>query len=209
MALELAFLLALSGKGGELRLQEEILAALPPLEGSHSLSVAGAMQNLDRISHSQLSKYCSKSAQGLIGVTKELLQLMSLGRAPSVEKLSKDGCMHALVQRLPRLCKTVGVKNRKEEELYGTDALSHMLTQLTSRKTSSPLDLEMVTPFVVYRWILPESLKASVDTLVAEAVKACGSQTRSAPAASSGSDAPPSKKLKKAALKDEVSDLFA
>lgn len=207
MALELAFLLALSGKGGEQRLCEEVLKVLPPLTGGHDKTITGALQALEVVSTSKLSKFCSKSAQGMVGATKELLHLMSLGRAPHVDKLSKDGVMHEVVQRLPRFCRATVRRNGADEELFGIEALSHLVSVMAERRDVA-LGLDSVTPFVVYRWILPPALKASVDGMVAEAVKACGDGV-SAPVSSADAPPPPSKKQRKAAIKDEVADLFA
>lgn len=116
---------------------------------------------------------------------------MSLGCAPSIGKLSKDGCLHEIVQRLPSFCRATRRKGNMDEELFGLEALSRMVSTLANHRGAEKLDLAAVTPFVVYRWILLETLKSFVDGMVAEAVQKCGGNGASLPSASSPPPHPP------------------
>lgn len=197
MALELEFLLVLSGKGRRAASVRRGLGSVvaherPPQHHDcfrFEFPRVGRAFQVEQVLLQERARH-GRGHQGA-------LALGELGFAPRlwISCPSKDGVMHEVVQGLPRFCRTTVQRNGNDEEPYGAEALGHLVSVMVESKDAGTLDLDSVTPFVVYRWILPPALKGSVDAMVAEAVKAYA--------------ASPWKKQQQVAIKDEVAHIFA
>jgi hypothetical protein len=79
---EIAFMTDMVGQGGEARVQEKFLAAMPTLEKAAAL--ADVVQRGVEISSSELFKFCNKGAQGSLTTCIDMLGKMMLGKPPQL-----------------------------------------------------------------------------------------------------------------------------
>lgn len=92
LMIEISFLSAMLGAGGESVLQRRILKTMPDTSASTlAFTPAGSLQKIAALSDSRLAKFCSKSAQGQLAACRELLGSVVQGRAPNVDKAVASG----------------------------------------------------------------------------------------------------------------------
>jgi hypothetical protein len=153
--IEIAFFIAMSGTGGEQRLEQEVLLCLPSL--ANPFTVTTSVQKLTSLADGQLYRFTSRSAQGAFGVVRELMAAMEAGRSPNVGACQGTPFLRQVAQLLPYFCKeTVAAGSADAAKvLWGADAISHKFTVVSALVAGDgKYDFDTLAPFHIFSWLM-------------------------------------------------------
>jgi hypothetical protein len=80
---EVSFFAIMLGEAGASRLQRDILRCFPS-EG-RAVTLAACAQNLTQLASTQLMRFVTKSAQGLLKAVREAVSSLEVGRRPTFD----------------------------------------------------------------------------------------------------------------------------
>ena len=167
-AIEEAFIEAMCGEGGEDALKQRILDSLPnPQKGTFSM--ATSMQKLQEVRNSDLCRFVSRSAQGLVDSVREIIHAMSNGKAPNFGQAETTEFMKSVIAKLGNFV-TAEIADPEFAEgrhaVFGKHALEWQFRGLqTLVNQGKSYDFELLENFHIFEWLIDDDMREKINTM--------------------------------------------